>query len=233
MKKTAALFIAFFLLASPAFAGGLAGVKAVLKAYIEGRYHWSRVRVEDLAIEGGQPAGLPQSVSLVKGPPGKTVFRLRFADGRQATATATVTAYETVVKSTHLLRANSVVGPEDVSATPVKVTRLPSGGFFNEDSKVVGQVLTCSVGAGVTILDTMVSSAPMVARGHRVTIMIDTPGFRITTPGELVSSARVGGYAKVMNTSSRKMLSGVLVDENTVRIQDGMAEGQGTGGYQP
>ncbi len=233
MKKIAALFIAFFLLASPAFAGGLAGMKAVLKAYIEGRYHWSKVRIEDLAMEGGQPGGLPESVSLIEGPPGKTVFALRFEGGRQATATATVTAFETVVKSTHLLKANSVVGPGDVSAMPVEVSRLPSEGFFKKDSQVVGKILTCSVGAGVTILATMVSKAPLVGRGHRVTIMVDTPGFRITTPGELVASARVGGYAKVMNTSSRKMLSGILVDENTVRIQDGMGEDGGERGYRP
>ncbi|MDA8090873.1 MAG: flagellar basal body P-ring formation chaperone FlgA [Nitrospiraceae bacterium] len=245
MKRTAALLLMFLLLTAPAIGGGrialadgLVNMTAVLRAYIDGRYHWSNVEINDLVIDSGRPDcmldGLPESVSLIKDPPGKTVFGLNFAGGRKETATATVTGYETVVKSTHLLRTNSVVGPEDVSSSLVDVSRLPKDGFFKEDSQVVGKVLTCSVGAGVTILGSMVSKAPMVERGHRVTIMVDSPGFRITTPGELVGSARVGSYAKVMNTSSRKMLSGILVDENTVLIQEdpGSVVARDSGGYQ-
>ena len=235
MKKRVAISLVFLLLAAPAcMADGPANVKAVLKAYVEGRYHWSNVRIEDLVMGNGQPGGLPESISIIKEPPGKTVFGLGFAGGLNVTATAVVTGYVNVVKSTHLLRINSVVGPGDVASSPVEASRLPKDGFFKEDSQVVGQVLTCSVGSGVTIMSTMVSKAPLVNRGHKVTIMVDSPSFRITTAGELVESARVGGNAKVMNLSSRKMLSGILVDENTVRIREVpfLGEGRSAEAYQ-
>ena len=213
------------LMAPACLADGLADMKAVLKAYVEGRYHWSNVEVRGLVIDKKDLAGgLPEGISLVKEPPGKTVFKLDFAGGREVTATALVSGYVTVVKSRRLLRANSVIGPEDVSSSLLEVSRLPNGGFFTEESQVAGKRLTRSIGAGVTILNAMVSGYPLVGRGHMVTIVVETPGFKITTAGELVESARVGSNVKVMNISSRKMLSGLLADENTVLLQDNPAQ---------
>ncbi|MDA8085526.1 MAG: flagellar basal body P-ring formation chaperone FlgA [Nitrospiraceae bacterium] len=229
MKKAAllaAVFLFFAVLPFSPAAGAdtdTAAVKAMLKAYVEGRYHWSDVRIEDLVLAGGgvsglrQP-GLPTDIEIVKDPPGRTVFKLGFADGGKTEATAQVTAFTTVVKAKRLLGINSAIGPDDVYSAKEDVSRVEEGSFIDA-SALVGGWLTCSVGPGVTILKQMVSFSPLVKRGQKVNIVIDSPAFRITATGEILQDTRVGSYAKVMNLSSKKMLSGYLADVDTVRIQ--------------
>ncbi|MDA8172542.1 MAG: flagellar basal body P-ring formation chaperone FlgA [Nitrospiraceae bacterium] len=235
IKKTALVTVVLLLFAClplPAAAGAKANtdaVKAVLTAYLEGRYHWSRVEIKDLTLGGedvlpgkdilpGEESGLPADIGIVREPPGKTVFELSFADGRKTEATAEVTAYATVIKSKRLLNKDSAIGPDDVYSAPQEVSRLGEG-FFTDASSVVGGWLTCSIGPGVTISRRMVSFRPLVKRGQKVNIVIESPAFRITATGEILQDARVGTYAKVMNLSSKKLLSGFLADADTVRIR--------------
>ncbi|MDA8088970.1 MAG: flagellar basal body P-ring formation chaperone FlgA [Nitrospiraceae bacterium] len=235
----ALLMLALMLLfmASPAMAekGNITEMQAVLKAFIEGKYHWSNVEVTRLEAGAVVLSGpLPEQISLVKGPPGRAVFSLGFADGRTETLTASITAYAPVVKSKRSLKANTFIGPDDISSSQVEISRLPAGGYFDNPSRVTGKELKCSISSGVTITNEMVSSFPLAVRGHKVTIVIESPNFRITAAGVLEESARVGDNVRVMNTSSKKMLSGLLVDENTVSIQQayGMPDNRITGGYQ-
>ncbi|MDA8389119.1 MAG: flagellar basal body P-ring formation chaperone FlgA [Nitrospiraceae bacterium] len=234
MKK-AAFAITIFLVAALFPAAALArdanaALSAVLKAYVEGRYHWRDVRISGLKLsqkpEAGSSGsssgirGLPTDIGIVKGPPGETVFDLGFAGGREIKATAEVTAYADVIKARRLLTEGSIIGPDDVYRAPEDVSGLEEG-YFSDESALVGSQLTRSVGPGVTIEKEMVSSCPLVRRGRKVNIVVETPSFMITTVGRIQRDARVGSYAEVMNVSSKKLLWGLLADEDTVRIQAG------------
>lgn len=225
-----ALFLLFALSLSLLPAAALAdtdtaALKAVLKAYIEGRYHWQDVGIKGLRLSAdGRPAGketsLPRDIEITKAPPGDTVFDLRFGDGQKVKAAAYVTACQAVVKSKRLLIDGSVIGPDDVYVSKEDVSRLEEGSFSDEAS-VAGAWLTRSVGPNVTISKDMISFRPLVKRGRKVTVIIESPSFRITTTGQMLQDARVGTYAKVINTSSKKMLYGLLSDVDTVRIEEG------------
>lgn len=193
-------------------------LKAVLKAYVEGRYHWQDVRIRNLTLNGKDKYGLPTDIGVLKNPPGRTVFNLGFAGGREIKATAEVTAYATVIKARRLLRQGSIIGPDDVYPAIEDVSGLEEGSFRDESS-LIGSQLTQSVGPGVTIAGYMVSSSPLVKRGQKVNIVLETPAFRISTIGRIQQDARVGSYAEVLNISSRKLLWGVLSDPGTVRIE--------------
>lgn len=199
-----------------------AALKAVLKAYIEGSYHWRDVRIGDLALEGADRHGLPTDIKILEDPPGRTVFDLHFAGGREMRATADVTAYATVIEAKRLLREGSVIGPGDLCAARVDVSGLPVGYFsFGDESSLIGSVFTQSIAPGVVILKEMVSAHPLVRRGQRVNVVLETPAFTITAVGRLERDTRVGQATEVMNVSSGKLLWGVLAGQDTVRIEAG------------
>jgi flagella basal body P-ring formation protein FlgA len=51
-----------------------------------------------------------------------------------------------------------------------------------------------------------------------VTLLAVSASFSITTYGELKSDSAVGGHVKVLNLQSKKIVSGLLIDENTVKV---------------
>jgi flagella basal body P-ring formation protein FlgA len=65
----------------------------------------------------------------------------------------------------------------------------------------------------------MVSDTAVVKRGHKVTLVIESPSFIITTLGEIKENSSVGSHVKVLNLASKKIISGTLTDENTVKVE--------------
>jgi len=69
------------------------------------------------------------------------------------------------------------------------------------------------------IVDSMVSDKTLVKRGQRVVLVVESPDFNITAVGEIKENAYVGSYVKAMNLTSKKVITGLLIDENTVEVE--------------
>jgi flagella basal body P-ring formation protein FlgA len=79
--------------------------------------------------------------------------------------------------------------------------------------------LARSIVANVPVVDTMVSDKSTVKRGHKVTLVIESPSFIITTLGEIKENSSVGSHVKAVNLASKKVISGILMDGNTVKVE--------------
>jgi flagella basal body P-ring formation protein FlgA len=51
-----------------------------------------------------------------------------------------------------------------------------------------------------------------------VTLVAESGGVRISTMGETRENAYIEDAVKVTNLSSKKTVTGILIDENTVRV---------------
>jgi len=58
----------------------------------------------------------------------------------------------------------------------------------------------------------------MVKRGRKVTLVAEGGGMRIATHGETRENAYVDDAVKAVNLASKRTVTGILVDENTVRV---------------
>lgn len=216
MKKITFILITIVLLSSPAGAGAW-DLTDTLKSYLREHYPWSEIEVKDLRLSAAAPAGPPSSIVVEQSPPGRTVLTLGYAGGQKITATATVKAFEPVVLCRRPLNKGSVFQKGDVYTTLADHGRIPKGAVRNEE-EILGKVLSRGIGTNVVITDVMVTQTAEVKKGQKVLLLVDAPGFTIRAAGELLQGGFVGSYVKVISAQSNKTITGLLVDEHTVKV---------------
>jgi flagella basal body P-ring formation protein FlgA len=128
-----------------------------------------------------------------------------------------VTAFEHVVMSRRALNKNTILQKEDIYTTLADASRIQKGAARKEED-VLGKGLTRGIGTNVVLTEVMVSQYPEVKRGQKVMLVVDAPGFTIRGAGELQQGGFVGNYVKVINGQSHKAVTGLLVDEHTVKV---------------
>jgi flagella basal body P-ring formation protein FlgA len=193
-------------------------VEEILKRYIKEHYPWPEVEINDLTVSSELPDRYPSKIIIEKGLPGKTVFTLEFDNLEKLTATANVKAFDSIVLSRRAFRKGRTLQDDDVYTMLMDVRRIPAGAVKNIE-QVAGKPLTRTIVANMPIVSGMLSETPLVKRGTRVTLLVEARGFTITTTGETRENSSVGKYVKAVNPASKRTVTGILVDENTVRVE--------------
>lgn len=213
------LLSSHFLLLSFSFAvASTQGLEKILREFIRENYPWHDVQITGLEYSADIKGALPERVRVEKGCPGKTVFMLEFSDGRRVSASAEVKALEQVVMSRNSFSRGRQIEEEDVYTTTMEASRIPRGAVREMDD-AVGKTLNRSVFANKPFTESMLTAGPVVKKGTRVTLLFEAPFYTITAQGELRETSYVGSTARVINLSSKKTVTGMLVDENTVRVE--------------
>jgi flagella basal body P-ring formation protein FlgA len=176
------------------------------------------VDISGLRLSAEKPAEEPSSITVEKTPPGNVVFRIDFPGNKSIRATAFVKVYDRVIMSRGAYRKGYVLKQQDMYPTLMESGRMPKSAVREED-RIIGKALVRSIIPNVPITDDMVSEIPLVKRGHKVVLSVEASGFSIKTMGETKQDASVGDYVKVVNLNSKKVVAGLLVDENTVRVE--------------
>ncbi len=206
------------LLFSSLFASAAAWTpEAVLKAYLKDHYPWAEVEISDLQLSAEPPANPPVAV-IVEKTPGRSVYRFEFKGGETVVATAHVRAFDRVLMSRSALRKGYMLKRDDIYQTLMESGRIPKGAVRAEEL-LIGKELVRSIVPNVPITDAMVSETPLVKRGRRVVLCVASSEFTIKAMGETKNDAAVGEYVKAVNVLSKKIVTGLLVDENTVRVE--------------
>jgi flagella basal body P-ring formation protein FlgA len=205
-----------FLIPAPAPAASW-DAEAVIKTYLRDHYPWGEIELTDLRFSGDLPVSGPVAIVVEKTPPGRSVFRFDFKNGQSITVTALVKAYDRVLMSRSGFRKGHVLQADDLYPTLLETARIPKGAV-RVDDRIIGRPLLRSVVPNAVITEMMVSDSSAVKRGRRVVLSIEAPGFSIRTAGEMKHDAQVGDPVKVVNLLSKKIVAGILVYDNTVRV---------------
>jgi|Deesub1362A_J573_1020465.scaffolds.fasta_scaffold00087_109 flagella basal body P-ring formation protein FlgA len=190
----------------------------VLRLYLKDNYPWEEIEFSALKASAELPNELPERIVLEKGPPGRTVFLLKFRNGRKVTVTTYVKAFDRVVMSRRPFRKGHHIERDDVYMTLMDVMRIPKGAVKDQEA-VVGRVLARSVVANMPIVESMVRETPLVKKGRKVVLLVESSNFSIEMMGELKENGYIGSYVRAVNPVSKKVITGLLVDENTVRVR--------------
>lgn len=193
-------------------------IEDMLKAYIDSSFSWAETEVGSVVVHGDIPNLRPSKITIEKGFPGKTIFRLEYENGATLHATANVRVLDWVVMSKRPFHKEHSFEKSELYLRLMDVSKIPTGAFRNIDD-VAGKTLTRSVTANMPVIDNMVSGSPMLKKGHRVVIVVESPYFTITTQGELKENSYVGNHVKTVNISSKKIVTGILVSGNTVKVE--------------
>ncbi|MBI5741916.1 MAG: flagellar basal body P-ring formation protein FlgA [Nitrospirae bacterium] len=189
-----------------------------LRNFLEKNYPWERIDVSNVSFAGNVPDKAPDLIIVEKGPVGKGVFVLVFDGDQKVIAKADVRVLDVVVKSKRPFSRGYVLQDDDLYLSEMDINRMPKGAVRDHET-VIGKPLKRSVPADAVIVDNMVDKTQAVKKGRKVVLLISGTGFSITAAGEIREKGYVGTQVKAMNLSSKKEVRGVLVDENTIRVE--------------
>jgi flagella basal body P-ring formation protein FlgA len=188
-----------------------------LRNYLKENYPWAETEIHELLVNQDFPEEAPERIMVKKGPPGRTIFVLGYKDGRSIPVNALVKAFDWVVMTRRAFKKGYTLQDEDLFMTLMDVSHLPKGAIQEAD-KAVGKSLTRSTTTNMPVVDSMIHESLPVKRGKRVILVAESLGFTITAVGEIKETSEVGRPVKAINLSSRKIVIGTLVDEDTVKV---------------
>ncbi len=201
----------------PAIAGAWDPERA-LTAYLRSNYPWEEIEVNNVRVTGKLPANAPEKIDTRKGPIGKAVFSFVYKRNKIVIVKADVKALDGVVKSKRPFRKGHVITGNDIYIAKMDIRKMPNNSIRNAET-VSGKSLRRSIAANIPIVEDMIEKSRVVKRGKSVVLLIRHRGLNITAAGKTREKGYVGMPVKAINLSSRKEITGVLVDENTVRLE--------------
>jgi len=128
-----------------------------------------------------------------------------------------VGVYADVVVARHYLKKHREIRETDLQVLNRDLSLLPPD-VVTEVTDVLGKRTTLSINRYETLRKSMVEEPPLIRKGDRVLLLVESPFFRITALGESKEEGRRGERVKMLNLSSKKEVYGRVLDSKTVEI---------------
>ena len=202
-------------------------VEAALRHYVLKQGPWQPTQIE-VEVRSFAPLSLPSGqvglriLKPRKGiTPGPHSFLLAVeVEGKEATRVwvpAEIRVFGEVVVTSHPLAHYEAITSEDVRLERRELSSLSTRAFARIE-EVVGRQASHAIAVNEILTPSMVEMPRVVRRGSAVTLVYETSGLKVETPGRAVEGGKVGDIIQVKTPSSDKVLEGQILDAHTVRV---------------
>ena len=189
-----------------------------LLSFLSDNYSWEDIEISGIMISGKSYNEKPENIIVERGPIGKAVFSFIYANGSKTIVRANIRAFENIVLSKRPYRKGHVISLDDIYLSKIDIRKMPKSSVRNPD-KIIGKSLKRSISANIPLVENMIEMSKVVKRGKNVVLMIHHNGLNITARGMTKEKGQVGMPVKAINISSKKIVTGILIDENTVKVE--------------
>ena len=128
-----------------------------------------------------------------------------------------VHVYESVVVTAKSLTAHHLLQEEDLLLQKMDVSEL-SPGYLTDVARAVGLEIKRTAGKGAVVTRAMVGKPLLIERLAQVYIVSRQNGVEIRTEGQALQDGREGELIRVKNLRSARVVTGRVVDEETVEV---------------
>jgi flagella basal body P-ring formation protein FlgA len=153
--------------------------------------------------------------------PGTQNFYLAAAIGGKEEARfwlrAEIRAFEQVVVASAPLGRQELVGANDVRLERREIVARAHRPFTRLED-VIGKQPTRFIEANEILTSSALDRPTLMKRGSAITLVFDTGAMRVETAGVAEEGGKSGDMIQVKNSSSGKMLRGVVLDGRNVRL---------------
>lgn len=153
------------------------------------------------------------------------VIPLRFiisVDGREIAKRMIffkATIIKEVVTAARMISRHRIITEDDLCLALQDVSSLlMNTAILSRTEDIIGKRAKKMIKQGVVIAEDIVEEIPIINRGDLVTIVIESPVFRITTQGRARQAGARNQMIKVINTSSMKEITAEVMDAKIVRV---------------
>jgi flagella basal body P-ring formation protein FlgA len=189
----------------------------LIKAHLSDNYPWENIEIGNIRVMGELGDSKPDKIAVEKGPIGKAVFAF-YTSGKRVIVKANIKAYDWIVKSRRPFGKGHVLGEDDLYIEKMEIDKMPRDIVKNPE-KIIGKSLKRSIAANISVVESMVEKYQMVKRGQMVKLIIGNEGFSISASGKTKEKGYVGKPVRAVNLSSKKVVTGILIDESTVKVK--------------
>ncbi len=122
-----------------------------------------------------------------------------------------------VIVAKKSMRRGTVLNGDDIEVIYTDISNIDEP-IFAEES-IIGKQLKRSVRLGDPLEQKEVEFPPVIKRGEKVVINASSKGLQLTAVGEARQDGRPGEMIRVVNSSSRKELSCLVVAPGEVKVE--------------
>lgn len=123
-------------------------------------------------------------------------------------------AFADTIVATRTIRAKEIISPADVISKQVDVA-----GAISNLSDAIGSEARVALYAGRPIRPGDIGPPAIVDRNDFVTLIYSHGTLRIQTDGRALGRGAPGEIVRVMNLSSHKTLSGLILEDGTIEVK--------------
>lgn len=120
---------------------------------------------------------------------------------------------DTVIAA-HTLRAQSVIGADDLSSIASAVP-----GALTDPTEAIGREARVALYAGHPIQPGDIGPPALVDRNQLVSLAFHSGGLNILAEGRALARGGVGDAIRVMNTASHSTVTGIIAPDGTVVVR--------------
>lgn len=152
---------------------------------------------------------------------GNTSVGVRCPSGKKWSlyVSAKISVFGEVLVATRAIPRATHLGPSDVTFERRDLSRLPYG-YFTDPAELDGMMTKRRLNAGTVLTPSSLQEAPMVKRGERVILSIDTGGLQIRAAGTAMQEGSRGQRIRVRNINSKRIVEGVIIGPGLVEINN-------------
>ena len=162
-----------------------------------------------LDLSGVKPSGVSSLFLQYRDEQGRLLKRIRFF--------VRVFIEDSVVVASHALKAGTLMSEDDYVLAWKDAGQLSGVPARNTDFQ--GYEIRSSVKRGDVIYKENLVSEKLVHRGDSVQVILSTFGIRLSTSGIAAQEGHRGDTIKVLNSDSKKEITGVVVGKRQVEVQ--------------
>jgi flagella basal body P-ring formation protein FlgA len=136
---------------------------------------------------------------------------------RRVWVSGKVDLYQSVWVINVAVRRGELLKPGDISRQRRHVREVPSEAL-EDPHEVLGMQARRTLVAGTILQRDQWKTVPLVQRGQRVRILLETAFMRLVAPGETLEEGGHGDRVRVVNLASRQVVQALVRDPQTVQV---------------
>lgn len=129
----------------------------------------------------------------------------------------TVKVFKQVVVLKRPVARNAPLGAADIAYEKTNVNRL-TGGYFTQLSEIEGKILTQNLAPGAILTPYLLKSPMAIRQGQMVTLIARNSAIEVRAEGKALSRGAVGDRIKVKNLKTKRVIEGVILDNQIVSV---------------
>ncbi len=203
-------------------------IKKTIQKYLEGEWGFRVKAVQVTVLEPSDPIKIPPGIIELQVAPsatdeglGRRMFHLSISTNGRAWKTlealTDVAALVEVVVPSRYLKADELIGAEDLTTATVKIYDLKHP-FIIDQETVIGKSAARPLQAETPLRATFLKKPLTIRKGDRVMIEAKRGGLSIQTSGVTKSSGQIGETVMVANLESGRELRAKLVAPGLVQV---------------